>query len=333
MKPAVIKVPGALLLDRNLAPSAKLLWVTHQVLDQHPVTPGRLESRTGLSRHTVLKGLARLSAAGWRPGVPNEAARNLASLPEELLFDRTVGVQARLLYGCLQLLPGYRHRTGAFTYVQLADLTGVSLSTLTRSVRALAETGWIQTTQPNKFCPIQFTLSNSVAARHDGEVGHAARRLEEADYKGEAIMREYLSLIVNNDEFEDNASPGFLINPFTNQEMQFDRYYPPRVALEFQGPQHYGPTARYSSQAKVQKQQARDYIKAGIAKERGITLITVHPGDLTLQGMLKKTAGLLPLRPLKGHQPLLTFLEAVSRGYRRHARIPDQPDGGARVPD
>jgi hypothetical protein len=331
MKPAVVKVPGALLLDRNLAPSAKLLWVTHQVLDQHPVTPGLLESRSGLSRHTVLQGLARLSAAGRLPAVPagHGTARNLASLPDELLSDRTVGVQAKLLYGCLQLLPGFRHPKGAFTYVQLADLTRVSLSTVTRSVRALAETGWIQTTQPNKFCPIQFTLSNSVAARHDGEVGQAARRLEEADYIGEAIMREYLSLLVACDEFEDNASPGFLVNPFTGQEMQFDRYYPPRVAFEFQGPQHYGPTARYSSQIKVQKQQARDYIKAGIAKERGITLITVHPGDLTLQGMQKKAAGLLPLRPLKRHQPLLAFLEAVSRGYRRHARIPDQPDAGA----
>lgn len=41
-----------------------------------------------------------------------------------------------------------------------------------------------------------------------------------------------------------NASPGYLINPYTGERMQFDRYYPPGVAIEFQGAQHDGPTKR-----------------------------------------------------------------------------------------
>lgn len=52
----------------------------------------------------------------------------------------------------------------------------------------------------------------------------------------------------------------------------------------------------------------------------GITLLTVHPEDLTLQGMKKKVGHLLPLRDLCGHEPLIGYLESVSRSYRRVAR-------------
>lgn len=146
------------------------------------------------------------------------------------------------------------------------------------------------------------------------------RRLDEASFVGEALMREYLSLIGDSDEYDDNATPGFLVNPFTGEEMQFDRYYQPRVAFEFNGPQHYGPTARYSKEADIRKQQGRDYIKIGISATRGIRLVVVHPEDLTLEVMRQKVDGLLPLRNLDGHEPLIAYLESVSRAYRRKAR-------------
>lgn len=72
-------------------------------------------------------------------------------------------------------------------------------------------------------------------------------------------MREYLSLLVDSDHFEDNATPGFLVNPLSGEELQYDRFYPPRVAFEFNnGPQHDGPTALYASGRDIRRLRARD---------------------------------------------------------------------------
>ena len=255
MKATVVKVPGPLLLDRQLAESAKLLWMLLQLdarSDHAPISPRLLQARSGLTRPTVLRGLARLESAGWLPACPNDpqtTAPGCADLPGDLLIDNRVGVQARLLYGALHLTPGFQNRTGQFTYANLSGLTGVSPTTVKQALRALLDTGWLQVSQKSKFSPIHFTLRHPVAQRREGEVVEAGRRLEEASFVGEALMREYLSLIVDSDEYEDNATPGFLVNPYTGEGMQFDRYYPPRVAFEFNGPQHYGPTARYANEA------------------------------------------------------------------------------------
>ena len=337
MKSAVVKVPGALLLDRDLAQSAKLLWVARQLaasMGQDEARSGLLSSLSGLSRHTVLDGLARLAAAGWTPAnSPHRRPGAHVSLPDDLLLDPRPGVQAKLLYGTLQLLPGFDHPNGQFTYATLTNLTGVSPNTLTGAVTELAETGWIEVTRKNKVSPLHFLLCNPMEAHRQGQVALAAKRLEESDYVGEAIMREYLSLIVASDEFEDNASPGFLVNPFTGEEMQYDRYYPPHVALEFNGPQHYAPTTRFPSPTRVRKQQARDYIKAGISHDRGITLVVIHAEDLTVARLQQKVAGLLPLRDLHGHRSLAAYLESVSRGYRRQAHLTDHPTAGPGTSD
>ncbi|HLO02512.1 MAG TPA: hypothetical protein VK191_05355, partial [Symbiobacteriaceae bacterium] len=131
--------------------------------------------------------------------------------------------------------------------------------------------------------------------------------------------REYLSLLIDCDEFEENARPGFLINPLTDELMELDRYYPPSVAFEFNGPQHYRTTALYAKESKLRTQQMRDLMKTGHCARRGITLVVVHAADLSLAGMQAKVADLLPLRNLLGHDPLIAFLERVSRPYRRKA--------------
>lgn len=99
----------------------------------------------------------------------------------------------------------------------------------------------------------------------------------------------------------------------------------PQVAFEFNGPQHYGPTARYSSPHEAARQQARDYIKIGVCVTRGIHLVTVRPADLSLAGMQRKVADRLPLRDLSGHGELIAYLERVSRGRRKASGRP----GGA----
>lgn len=117
----------------------------------------------------------------------------------------------------------------------------------------------------------------------------------------------------------DNAAPGFLVNPLTDERMELDRFYPPAVAFEFNGPQHYGATGRFSAEDAA-RQRGRDYMKLGICVEKGITLLIIHPEDLTLESMRQRIGPLLPMRDLAGQEPLMEFLKSISRRYRAAAR-------------
>lgn len=247
-----------------------------------------------------------------------------AFVPVDLLTDCRVGVQARVLYGVLQLTPEFRNPTGQFSYAHLSSLTHASLTTVRLAVGELVQTAWLRATQLNHRAPIHFSLQNPVTARIEADVTRARQRLEEAPFLGEALMREYLSLLADSDDFEDNAAPGFLVNPFTDERMELDRFYPPGVAFEFNGPQHYGPTDRFSG-ADAARQRGRDYIKLGICVTRGISLLVIHPEDLTMKAMRQKIGDLLPVRDLHGRQPLIDFLESVSRRYRLAARRGRRP--------
>jgi len=147
-------------------------------------------------------------------------------------------------------------------------------------------------------------------------------RLAKAPYYGEGLMREWLTLLIPLDHFEDDASPGFLINPYTGEEMQFDRLYPPDVAFEFNGPQHYGPTALYPSEEQARRQMGRDLIKRGICTNRGIQLVTVHAEDLSLEGMLRLIPNCLPRRNLDGMDLVIEHLESLSQKYRQRPLLP-----------
>src|SRR5690606_5703483 len=174
-------------------------------------------------------------------------------------------------------------------------------------------------TQANQLAPIRFRLRNPVAEERAQELEWVKRRIERAPFLGEALMREYLSLIVDSEDFEDDAAPGFLVNPLTGERLQLDRYYPVGVAFEFNGPQHYGETELFSAE-EASMQRVRDYIKAGICAERGITLVVVHPEDLSLERMRRIVGNLLPLRDLHGQTPVIRYLESRSRTYRKFAR-------------
>ena len=205
-------------------------------------------------------------------------------------------------------------------YASLSKSTGWSIRTVRQAVRELAQGGWLRLSQAHRRAALYYSVADPRLAASIAELHQAKRRLARAKYLGEALMREYLTLIVDSDEFEDDASPGFLVNPLTGERMQLDRYYPPNRAFEFNGPQHYGPTEKYPSTEELVMQQVRDYIKIGICATRGITVRIVHPEDLSLAGMLEIVGDLLPLRDMSHDSPRITFLESVARSYRRACR-------------
>lgn len=342
MQVRVVRVPHALLFDRRLDRTAKFVWMVCRLLGGPPLPrTGLVQAEAGLARHTVLRALARLRAAGWLPPGPPMAATGArlagepaavpgtasgppapagVPVPADLMLDRRLTIQARVLYAILHSIAGPNQVQGRCTLADLSQKAGVSPNTVRRALRALAAAGWLDLPQGNKFSTVEFVLSNPAARQRDEAVARVARRLKAARFRGEALMREYLTLIVDSDQYDDDASPAFLVNPFTGEEMQFDRYYPPHVAVEFNGPQHYGPTEQYPDATEALKQQARDYIKQLICADRGIHLIIVHPEDLTLERMQEKVREHLPLRDLAGHEAVAAYLERMSRAYRRQVQ-------------
>ena len=325
-----VRVPVDLLLDSSITASAKVVWM---VLRLYPEltrkgrpSPTQLAALTGLSRPTVRQALTRLAAAGWYRLSPPRAAqppiqpktRRFVSIPGELLDDRSVRPQAVVMYGVLQATPDFNPPTGKYTRRQLKEMTGRTLKTISRATNMLAERGWLERTRKNHLCPYIFTVKNPVYEQCQEEIERIVKRINRALHKGEELMRSYLSNIVDSDEFEDNSSPGFLVNPFTHERMQFDRYYSRRVAFEFNGPQHYKPT-EFASPEDVYKQRTRDFIKAMICEDRGIKLVVIHPEDLTLRRMIQKVGNLLPLRDLRNRRPILQYLEKRSWRYRQAA--------------
>lgn len=320
IKSRVVMVPASLLLDRRVTASAKLLWMLLDASQLHPnCSPDLMRARRALGRSTIRRGLEQLDRAGWlkdgRVGGQREAENRLA-VSWDLLLDPHPGAKAKVLYGVLQQLP----KDNSFTYLELGAIVGASPNTVRIALGELVTHHWLNLTRQGKHGPIHFTLRNPCAEKRETELLYARARMEECDYRGEAIMREFLSLIVDSDEYQDNARPVWLVYPLTGEPLELDRYYyVHKVAFEFQGSQHYGPTERFPDERKACEQRTRDLVKAALCNERKdeVRLITLTGADLSVDAIRRKVEGLLPLRDLTGHELLLSYLETAGRGYRR----------------
>ncbi|MDB4898147.1 MAG: hypothetical protein JWN15_4409 [Firmicutes bacterium] len=337
MKFGTVEMPASILLAPALSPTAKLIWIYVRIETQmrpgqgpasmvHHQAPSPLLQRTlvkggarftGSTAPTVRRALRTLASAGLLSG-PSRPGPS-ASLPADLLLDTRVGIWEKLSYGILQLTPGFHHPDGQFTFPSLSSLAGISVNTLKRAARVLQETGWLKVARGKKFAPIHFTLQTLAADQRAQRKAAMSRRVADGKPHGEAVMKEYLTLLIDSDEYEENARPGFLVNPYTDEKMELDRYYPPKAAFEFQGEQHDGPTAKFPSETKARKQQARDAIKMDICTRRGVTLIILRRRDLTLATIREKVNGVLPLKDLDPSDPVVAHLEQLSLAYRTNS--------------
>lgn len=308
---SVVYAPVALLRDPHQTASAKVVWMALRLNPKAGQT--ELETSTGLSRHTVQWALSQVRALKRPSGGPQ------VTLPGALLADRSVGPQAKVLYGLLQTIPTHRGQSGHFTYASLSQATDLDRGTVRRLCQALQGAGWIRLTQATRKSPIFFKLGTPEQRRSQSELQRADRRLRRSENKGEALMQEYLSLLIDSKNFMDNIRPGFLINPATGERLELDRFYPPGLAFEYNGRQHYEPTERVS-QVEVEEQRHRDLIKAGLCLYEGIQLVIIHAEDLSLDGMAKRLPPGIPRRDLTDHESLIDLLEVASMSYQAKAR-------------
>ena len=324
----LVHVPVGLLRDAALPAWAKLIWMVARLRPPGDgLGAGWLSAATGLSKPTVRKGLAALAAAGWAPGgahdvapaarAPDLAAGPTLALPGALLLDCGLGWRARVLYGALLLTPGFSHPCGQFSYTELAGVAHADPKTLVKAIDELVGAEWLRAERANRLDRVHFELTFPGLAKGLTAMAKAEWRLGLARHRGEGLMREYLSLLVDSVEYVDDAAPGFLARPTSGGVLELDRFYPPyRVAFEHNGPQHYRKTKKFTAQ-QAAEQRERDYIKLGICAERGITLVIIHPEDLTLKVMQQKLPEVLPKRDVTAeNQLLIDYLEEESLDYR-----------------
>ncbi|HWI53192.1 MAG TPA: hypothetical protein VNT01_13710 [Symbiobacteriaceae bacterium] len=318
MNAQTLWVPIDVLNSTSHSAGTRLLWL---LLCLRPsgtpaaLTDIRLRKLSGLNRKTIATARAKLAQAPLAPCY-GRLYPSCVAIPVALLTTPEISAGARLLYGQLQGITNFRNRAGSFTYATLSRLTGTSVDPLKRAVAELVTAGWLTITQANRKSPMLFTLHDLVSPRLMARISAVRRRVRKAQHRGEAILREFLNVLIADDDYKDNASPDLLLNPYTRELMELDRYYPTAgVAVEYNGDQHYEETDLATFEETV-KQVGRDAMKAFICRARGIELAIIRPDDLSLKNICHKLPGRLPRRDLEGMEPLVAALEELAEEHR-----------------
>jgi hypothetical protein len=137
--------------------------------------------------------------------------------------------------------------------------------------------------------------------------------------KGEFLMKRYLDLRVCSDEYVENARLEFLVNPTTDEPLEYDRYYLSRVAFEFNGTQHYITTQAHPDEKALKELKARDLIKKALSDKAGVKLIAVTAEDLPPDALDKLLPDDLPLGPLDKDGPYFKALVRICTAYASKA--------------
>lgn len=231
----------------------------------------------------------------------------LIRVPRVLLENKTIGPLAKFVYLVAQVVQPK-------SILDLAAWSGVHRTEASKLCSALAREGWvIKAKDGRRVVPVPgvpyVVQEQMVRELHVG--------LSVAPHKGEFTMKKWLDYLVLPVECIDNARPAFLQSPDTGEPLEYDRYYPShKVAFEFQGPQHFGPTKVYANQDQFRQTRRRDVMKRGLSSENEVILVMITPDDLSLEGMLRKIPSVLPRAAIDPNSPYVRELERLSAEYR-----------------
>ncbi|MFS8583352.1 MAG: hypothetical protein FWJ61_10915 [Limnochordales bacterium] len=202
-----------------------------------------------------------------------------------------------------------------------ASATGIHDRTYRRAAARLLEYGWlyIGTRRGPGGAMILVPWMPPEVETH---VANELQRIRnDVFYVGEWLMKCWLDLLVKEHEVWENARLPWAVAGDGSGRLEFDRWYPTwRVAVEFQGSQHFSVGATFSTtEEELRQQQLRDHVKAGVCARHGVTLVEVRAADLTLDALQAKLSRALPLIPVQEFGPLFTALSQMSQSYINHA--------------
>lgn len=250
------------------------------------------------------------------------SASHTRAVPASLITHPTLSPTAKCLY--VALLVHADPATWACSKPMTAVMQWAAIDsphTLRRHARSLQEAGWLRIHAGHGLYTNTYVVLDPHRAAREAELERVRLRLERETYIGEAVLKELLNVEVATDQFQDNARPGFLVNPLTGERLEFDRwYYKHGVAIEFNGPQHYQTTGAFPDPEQVRSQRLRDLVKHALAREHQVTIVVIRPEELTFEHLRRKLEGLVPLREVRKEDPVIRYLTGLCNAYVRKVR-------------
>ena len=229
------------------------------------------------------------------------------------------------------------HRTTKLVYLGMrahqkttikgyAALLGLPYSTVLRAVKELNSFGWVyyfrRAGEKSKiWVPwMPLPLERHLAVE-------AEKLVDMAPYRGEKLLKIVLDIIVDDDDFVDNARPDWTALGPGDISVEFDRFYREHlVAIEFHGRQHYQEVVFATGKSDLQKQLQLDGRKALACLRQGVTLVEIADIELSYEKIAMKLEGLLPLIPPLVDRPLFRTVANMCRNHvnwvvERHATV------------
>jgi hypothetical protein len=200
----------------------------------------------------------------------------------------------------------------------LSEIVGASRNTTTRACDNLVARGWLRLVPDGKRLRPEALIPHCC---QELMVQSLKEAYEMAANRGEFLMKRYLDLRVNSDDYVNNARPVVLTNPGTGEPMEYDRLYLTQgVAFEFNGPQHYETTKRYNNEWELKQTKLRDLVKTGISYKNNIALIVVTMDELHPDILETLIPASLPRRPLDTTGCYYRALAGLCAAYGAKAR-------------
>jgi len=330
-----VAVPHQLLDDGELTDSARVLWCYLRAIRKQKtrLTWAELRRVTGLSQYRLKQHMRALDALRWIQ-LDSLGTREFEccalwrgtrafTIPVDLVLDRRIPHGAKWLWAHIR-------GVGEFDYAQLQHVMRCSRISLRKYVRILSHYGWLvgEVVRAGRCKVYRFETVNIIEENRHADVqdfyeGLRLARLKERYSVGQYLLKCIVAVLVVDQLLIENGEVLRLVNPFTGGQLHYDLLLPvSRVALEFQGPQHYRTTQRYPSDTQLQEQRMRDDIKRRFSETHGITLIEVRADDLsfgTISSLLRRHN--VPIRhSLDDQQHLCDAIEAEAANYRRWAQ-------------
>lgn len=316
-----VAIPLGTLVSPDLTTATKLVWLGMEIKpglkQQLRRSPTRLQKQTGVSRPTVRKALACLDRrhSPKLDGVRGRLGRTVVKVNPGLITDTTVPALARVLYCLLRGLLKLKRNRGLKSYEAIAKAVHLQPRTVSQAIRALVHAGWLAISRENTRSVIHFSFPDPKVARRRADIRRAQQRLEKYKYRGETLALLWCDYLVASKHLQDDYFPGAFTNPNTHELLQADRYYFEHdVAIEFNGPQHEGPTPHFSEKV-VAQQMERDKIKREICRRQRVSLVTLRPEDLSFERLREILGRVLPLSDIAKGEPIIQYLQSASEGY------------------
>lgn len=335
MRLRLVTVPDRLWADRSIPEGAKLVWCYVSALChlRSEFTYKELREGAGISLPSLHKYLSVLSRAGWlncarislrvvRCEITGPMGGPRLVLPTDILFERRLPRGACWTWGLIGRMGG------RFEYTELRKATGYSQDTLSKHVRALIAQRWLVGGPHRKARRVIYNVrgANPRAIQRAQELQELERGLQVARStpgysQGQYILARLIREMYPGVEVLENAEITGLDNVETGGRLQVDVYMPDqKLAIEFQGHQHAGPTERYPSVEEFRARRRRDLIKRGLCLEKGIELISLWPQDLSCAGIARALGHRLHFAGAREDRwHVARFLEQRAEWYRKAA--------------